>query len=384
MNQYKVLFITDHYIDKNIGGAKASRGFITVFSEVYEDLSLIYPDYEGSEIEKYIPSNVKGIPCLDNRSKIQKGIDIYRGRLHRYGDFVKKHLLSFHYDVIVIDHSRIWSSLASTFVNCSAKLITIHHNVEKDYVHDNPAPFYLRRPLRKYAIKAEKNAVIYSDINLTLTGKDKDDLQSMYPQAKGRFYHIGAFDYNMVNYNPSGEVNANTFIITGALSYRQSSVPIVEFINRFWPIILKMNSNSKLIIAGREPSKEIKIACIPYPSIELVSNPPEMTVYLNKAKYYICPINMGSGQKTRISDGLKSGMPILCHKASVYGYETVKDAGYIFTYDDEKTLIESLKAMLISQIDGRNVFNAYSDFFSLNASVKRLKSILVQEMLLVG
>ena len=33
----RVLFVTDHYIDKKIGGANASRGFIRAFSEIFDN-----------------------------------------------------------------------------------------------------------------------------------------------------------------------------------------------------------------------------------------------------------------------------------------------------------------------------------------------------------
>ena len=378
----KVLFITNHYLDKNIGSSRGSRGFITVFSKVFDGITFIYPDYEGSNIKQYIPSNVRGIPCVDHRSKFRKGLDVYRGRPHRYSDFVRKHLLSNQYDIIVIDHSCIWASLTNTFVQSGAKLITIHHNVEKDYVRDNPAPFYLRLPQLFCRVKAEKDATINSDINLTHTRRDKDVLQNLYPQAKGGFYHLGAFDYNVVQYNPSKKTEPCTFITTGVLSFRQSFVPIVDFVEKYWPIVVNEIPQARLIIAGKDPTNEIKEVCSGKPSIELYANPEDMNPLLDKASFYVCPINLGSGQKTRISDGLRKGMPVLCHDVSVNGYETIRDSGYIFPYHDEESFRESLLNMVQTPIDSRDIFNVYYAFFSLESSVKRLKGFLVKEQLL--
>ena len=378
----KVLFITDHYIDKNIGSSKGSRGFIKVFSEIYKDVTFIYPDYEGSDIEQYIPLGVKKIPCIDNRNLVKKGIDYYRGRLHRFCDIVRRHLKKHKYEIIVIDHSHIWSSLTDAFVSSGAKLITIHHNVEKDYVRDNPVSFYLRIPYQYFSIKAEKDAVMNSNVNLTHTGKDKDDLMKMFPNAKGGFYHLGAFDYNMVDYNPSKVADPNTFIITGVLSTRQSTIPIVDFVNHYWPIVIEEKPKAKLIIAGRKPTDLIKKACSSNPSILLVADPEDMTEYLDEAKYYICPINLGSGQKTRISDGLRKGMPVLCHEVSIYGYETIFKAGYINTYHDVQSFRSSLRKVIMTEYDSKEIFREYSNFFSLESSVIRLKKILSEEHLL--
>ena len=147
-------------------------------------------------------------------------------------------------------------------------------------------------------------------------------------------------------------------------------------------MVLEERPMARLIIAGRNPSASIVRECSKQTTVELIANPSDMSNYLDKAKYYICPINLGSGQKTRLSDGLRKGMPILCHDVSLYGYETIFEAGYMFSYHDKVTFKKSLNKMLSLSLDSREVFKAYSDFFSLEASVKRLRGLLEIEQML--
>lgn len=377
-----VLYITNHYLERNIGGPNASKGFIQVFASVFSNISIIYPDNPSSLNDSYIPSNVKKIPFYDHRSNIRKLLDIYGGHLHGLHSFVKQILRDNHYDLIVIDHSVIWASLTNILRNTGSLLVTIHHNVEKYYHRDNPSHILYRIPLKIFAEKAERDAVKYSYLNLTLTKEDIDTFYETYSSVKGNFYYLGALDYQIPAFKHSQYQDANTFIITGALSYPQSNIPIIEFIREYYPIINKIIPNNTLIIAGRNPTPEMVRECGLHAGIELQKNPPEMLPLIQRASYYICPINMGSGQKTRVLDGLKNGLAVLCHEKSAYGYEEIKEKGYLFTYNDKETFEKALVDMMNSSFSQLDVYNAYEACFSIKAGVKRLEEVLKKEDLL--
>ena len=88
----KVLFLTNHYLAENNGGSNGTKAYLRAIRELYDDVTLIYPEHTGCDSTDFIPKGVKPIPCYDNRKRWQKGIDVYRGRLHRGIDFVKRHL----------------------------------------------------------------------------------------------------------------------------------------------------------------------------------------------------------------------------------------------------------------------------------------------------
>ena len=64
------------------------------------------------------------------------------------------------------------------------------------------------------------------------------------------------------------------------------------------------------------------------------------------------------------------------------GLDAYKEAGFIYSYHDEKSFLDSLRKMIKAPVNGYEVFKAYSDFFSLEASVNRLKTFLTKEHLL--
>lgn len=378
----KVLFITNHYLDQNFGGPNGSKGFINAFASIYSDMTLIYPDYDGSKITKYIPSSVHGIPCVDKRCVLEKFLDVYRGRINRFHSFLKLHLRANKYDIIIIDHIINWVGNTGTLVNTGSKLITIHHNVERYYMKDNPVNVLIRYPFIYYCNKAEKEAIAYSCLNLAHTIQDIKDYKLLYTKIGGPFYHLGAFEYRQLAKFIEEEKDKNVFIITGNLEYKQTVAPVLDFLQNYYPIMETLIPQSKLIIAGRNPNEEVIYECLKYNNVELIPNPEDMKPLLSKAGAYICPINKGSGQKMRVSDGLKSGLPVICHDVSVCGYEKQVEDGFILPYHDKDSFAKSLKTVISTKYDGQAIFDSYLSFFGIEAATERLRGILNAENLL--
>ena len=136
----RLLIITFHEFNKNNGGANGSKGFLRCFANLFDNCSLIYPWFEG-DTSSYIPAKFKLYPCRDERSRIRKALDAYRGVVSALCPFVKKHLKDFAYDIIVIDHSATAVSLVKVLKSTGARIITIHHNVERNYLNDNRKDF---------------------------------------------------------------------------------------------------------------------------------------------------------------------------------------------------------------------------------------------------
>lgn len=379
----KILIITRHYLDQNNGGSNGSKGFIKAFSSIYENCTLIYPEHNNVKSSMFIPSNIIRVPVYDHRVKIIKALDFYRGRMLRFGNFVKSFVIGKQFDIIVIDHSLTASEIINTLKKTGASIITIHHNVEAQYLKDNRPNILWRWPFVYFSKKAEKDALILSDINLTVTQADADIFKSWYPKRNLNLYNLGNFEYADPQLKHFDMRNMeHSFIISGSLYFQQSTKPILEFLTVYYPLLIKKYPDSKLTICGRNPNQKIKKLCRKIKNVVLIPNPENIEAIVRQSNVYVSPINTGSGRKLRIMDGLKLGMPILCHDVSALGYENIKEAGYMFTYRDPKSFIESLDNLINSYINPNDVYSKYLEYFSLSAGIERLKAILEENKLL--
>lgn len=379
----KVLFITRHYLDQNNGGSNASKGFIWSLARIFHDMTLIYPEHADSKSYDFIPSNVKFLPVYDHRTLIRKGLDMYRGRVHRFHDFIKSHLSTTDYDIIIIDHSFTSIGVMRYVKKTGAKIITIHHNVEADYLKDNEPSWLYRIPYDYFVKKGEREALKLSDINLTLTDDDANKFRSWYPERDLNLHTIGICEYKptVTKLYETTSFN-NIFVISGSLCFKQSVEPIIDFINRYFPIMEEICPGCKLIITGRNPNKQLFAICNMHYNIELVPNPEDIDSVIRRASVYICPIYAGSGIKLRVMDGLRKGLPILCHQVSSCGYEKFIKEGIMRTYCNENSFSDSLFEIISIKSTNQTVRSAYQDLFSLESGVDRFKNVLIKNKLL--
>ena len=380
----KVLIITNHYLDENNGGANCSKANIRALSELYTDCTLIYPEHNEKSSVNSIPHNIKAIPCFDHRSRFQKGIDIYRGILHRMPMFVATHFENNKYDLVVIDHSITANGVIHNVKKQCGKVVTIHHNNEAQYIQDNMPNLLYRWPYIYYARKAERDALSMSDLNIALTEKDARSFRKWYPNSNIHCYTMGTFQYQdlPLTIQDDGARVCKNFVITGSMNFQQSQRPIVEFVERYFPILLRVIPDANLVIAGRNPSENIRKVCSHIKQITLIPNPVDISKVVSQADIYVCPINTGSGVKLRVMDGLKLGLPILGHMVSLNGYETIKNDGFFFDYDDERSFEQALLSIVNLNYKKQQVYNSFLSYFGFESGKKRLQDILQKEKLL--
>lgn len=384
----KVLFFTHHYLDDNSGGSFASRAYINAFTEIADSCLLMYPD-RGIPVSDFIHKKCILIGVKYEKSNLGKVIDYYRGRLHRYMDVMIPQIDEFNPDIVVFDNSRTSGGMLKKIIKPGLKIITIHHNYEMEYYKGTKPFIAWRFPFLYFMEEAERTSVQFSDLNLTLTDEDLKLLQIHYdPHKTSKIEKIGCFE-SVSSIKPVDNKNGNMdkssnsdflFVITGALGTYQTEVSVIPFLENEYQELLKMLPESKLIIAGRDPSDKMKKVCSKYPSVKIIPNPENMQEIIAKADIYICPTCVGGGLKLRVMDGLKAGLPVITHAISARGYSDFSKAECMFIYDTKDTFMLNLEKV-IQEIKNGNLASSkikslYDSYFSFDSGVKRLKEIL--------
>ncbi|MGN1376170.1 MAG: glycosyltransferase [Prevotella sp.] len=379
----KALIITRHYLDQQLGGPNCSKAFIKALTDIYEDCTLIYPEHNDkqTDLSQIVNKNTYLVPCFDKRCALIKCLDMYKGKIHRFGKTVKSLLENHHFDVIFIDHSFTASSgVIESAVKSHAKIVTLHHNVESLYIKDNEQNLIFRYPYNHFSLKAEHKAIINSCLNLTLTRYDKDCFVKQYENKRDTFGVLGMFEYQSKEMPIINNKNNLTFIISGSLSAAQTETAVITFLNEYTESLNDICPNYKLIITGRNPSNTLLSICKGIKQIEIVPNPEDILSIIDKGCFYICPLFTGSGLKLRIMDALRLGLPVVAHEVSVRGYEDIAYNGFMFGYSDKQSFKQAIKRIL-SVEDHKKVAECYFSYFSFNAGKERLAKLLKQHHL---
>lgn len=375
-NKSKVLFITHHYLHGTGGGCFASRAYINAFATLFSDVTLLYPFKQGMEAE-HIKASVKQIPVKYEKGKLFKLIDLLEGRVHRYSN-IKRIIGQKKYDVLVFDTSIVSYRLIGYFKAQGSKIIVIHHNYQYEYFHDNTA-IPLKIPTLFWCKRYEKDAILMSDLNLTLSKQDINLLENHYVKDldNASFEKLGVFEYEpreMIVTHKNKYPN-KSFVITGTLESYQTYESLYKWVRKYYSIFRNNFPDAQLIVAGRNPSRKLMKMLIER-GIKVIPNPLSMDEILQDSQFYLCPTELGGGLKLRIMDGLRNGLPVITHKVSARGYDDFIEMGYVQSYFDKDSFNHCLQTLKSSIYDSNEIIKMYEDIFSFAAGVNRLRKIL--------
>ena len=371
----KVLIVTYNYLSGFGGGSYGARAYINAFAALYDDVTLLYPARFDGEAVPEIDPRIRRIEVVDHASKASKAMRMaLRGILHRFEIPFADLLSRERFDMVVFQNSKCSSRLIGKARRTGVRVVVIHDNYEWEYTRDN-TPLLQLPFLLPAVVRTERIAVHEADVNLALTPADADLLVRHYGKGmKGRMELLGAFEYRPVDPCPARMVETPVFAITGNLGARQTLDSLLPWLEGYWPLLKQEVPQAELIVAGKDAGENLRRR-LDSPGIEFIDTPPDMSVVLNRAKYYICPVNRGGGVKLRVMDGLRTGMPTLVHRVSARGYESLEGMS-LFVYDSRESFVTALRKMLACPGTAEVRQQAYRDAFSFEAGVRRLRNIL--------
>ena len=339
----KALMVNHTYLDVDSGGVYASRSYADMFASIVDEMSMIFPEHPGCPLVKLSP-RIRLLPIRTDGGRFRKFIRLLRtGNTHDFS--VEDELASGGYDLVVFNGSPCSYGQIDVAHRFGCKVITIHHNFQLEYASDNIRHF--RRFVLGWVERAERESILKSDLNLTLTQSDLDQLYRFYdPGHTSRIEVGGAFFLNPEDRLTQEEAQRPAeplhFVITGNLSCVQSWKSLKDWADGYLDLMKESVPGMSLTVAGREPSKSF-VADFESRGIRVIPSPVSMREILLSASCYLCPINLGSGIKLRLLDGLKVGIPVIAHVAAARGYESLIGR-YLFVYEDRASFKEALRS----------------------------------------
>ncbi len=378
----KVLFISNCDPMGIGGGSFATHAYVKAFSEVLGGDSYILLPEEGSkDIDETIP--VSKYIRVKRRNVFQKALALITGDVQRYTNVVQKIVRNNQVDFThaVCNSSMSSGALVEFLHSQNIRVITVHHNFEREYFKDNPTVRCFKTLYAHHIAELEKKAYTKSDSNIFLTKEDQDRFETFYGKVDGRNVTLGVFEFKDIPPLPEQakdkSVKPITFVITGQLCLDQGIDSVIYFLDELYQYIPK---DCKIIIAGRNPSPIIEERCKNFPNISLVPNPKNMREVILQGDIYICPTRMGGGLKLRVMDGLRLGLPVITHVCSARGYDMFADLDFFQTFRNQQEFSKSVNYLVElcknNKIDKETIYSEYKKSFSYQAGMERIKKIL--------
>lgn len=378
----KILFVASLNPFANGGGAQATHAYLDACLDIYgssnvslmiDDTALIPNEYQNLEVIR-----------VPNRNLINQSIGYLRGFLSRFTESLLDYLVKNReqYKLCIINGSLVGGRAIPKINNLGIRTAVIYHNYEVEYHRDNRTTESLKGHYLGMIKRLEGLSFKESNLNLFLTAQDEQLFRDAYGLEKGNNYILGTFDYK----DRKEEVLTKSkkeydLSISGSLSNYQTTVGVVDFHEKYLPIVKKYIPCLKIIMTGRNPSPTIKdIQEKENDVYTIVPNPVDILSVVQKGNIYLCPTCIGGGLKLRAMDGLKCGMPVLVHEVSARGYNFYFDKPYFKVYHDEASfengLIDLLKYLESSQGHADIIKRDYYEYFGYQKGLERMSQAL--------
>lgn len=293
-------------------------------------------DYVGPAYDEKEFSSIKirkRYILKDNNSVIVKAINLIRGVTTRYYQEWRRavNVIDPHeYDAVFIDFS--YNDFIVDWAHKNGlKAVVRVHNIEWDMsmnsangsVHDK---YWFRNKVNGWLIgERERKVMQAADKLVFLTKEDHSRAIELYGDALAEKSVIVPVCMDINHGVVSGcETPAKPYIlVTGSLYYGPNAEGIKWLVENVWKEIVSKHllPDYRLVIAGRNPGKEMKQLIAATEQIVLIDSPEDMAPLFQNADMYVAPVFSGAGMKVKVAEALSYGLTVIGSHHALIGYE---------------------------------------------------------------
>jgi glycosyltransferase involved in cell wall biosynthesis len=114
------------------------------------------------------------------------------------------------------------------------------------------------------------------------------------------------------------EATEPTVVFTGSMSYSANVDAVCWFVERVWPLVRTRVPAARLVIAGRGPTSNVT-SLGSVAGVEIRGDVPDMWPVLRSSWLAVCPVQSGSGIRTKVLEAWAVGRPVVMSAVGATG-----------------------------------------------------------------
>jgi glycosyltransferase involved in cell wall biosynthesis len=127
----------------------------------------------------------------------------------------------------------------------------------------------------------------------------------------------------------------NQIIFSGTMDYFPNIQAVIWFVKECFPLVLKKNPEAIFIIAGNNPTRQVKKLAIPN-KIIVTGFVSVMREYLNKSVVAVAPMRSGSGVQNKILEAMACSLPVITTKIGAGSIKAIHGRDFFITDNAEQ------------------------------------------------
>ena len=140
------------------------------------------------------------------------------------------------------------------------------------------------------------------------------------------------------------QITTHTMIFTAAFGYKPNAVAAQILIEQIYPKLQKIYPDCRLLLVGRDPTKQMKQAAKNDPGIIVTGKVPDVRPYLAAASVVVVPLLEGGGTRLKILEAFAGGRPVVSTSKGAEGIEA-RDGEHLLIRDTVEDIIAEVSKL---------------------------------------
>jgi glycosyltransferase involved in cell wall biosynthesis len=110
---------------------------------------------------------------------------------------------------------------------------------------------------------------------------------------------------------PDGAEATRTIVFTGVLDYRPNADAALHLIRRVAPIVRRSVPDLEVVIAGRNPMRDLLLEAERWPRITVTGSVQDLRPHLARAGVFVAPLRFASGMQNKLLEAMAMEVPVV-------------------------------------------------------------------------
>jgi glycosyltransferase involved in cell wall biosynthesis len=359
----RILFVALQYpIPTNNGLRMRSWSLLQALADEGHELSLVFfqESREGrTEVSPLGPvcRDVTAVPLRfaslsSSRDYWRRALTVFSGHPYACGRFLSplmreriREILSRHqFDLIIADTVFSMLNLPTTDVPTALNAHNLEYMILKRYLSYESNPLKLTygwleaRKVRRW----ESDSCCQANYVMCCSRHDRELLQEICPGVPTL---VVPNIVDVDSYSQAGDTDEPVLIYQGGMDWYPNRDAVEYFVFEILPILRRLVPHCKVIVAGRNPSREFRRRFEGNFEVSFTGTVADMSLEIAKAAVSVVPLRIGSGTRLKILEAAAMGRPIVSTTLGAEGLEFI-DGSEVLIADQPQAFAEAVAGLL--------------------------------------
>lgn len=226
----------------------------------------------------------------------------------------------------------------------------------------------------KKLTKYEPEIMEKFDAATFVTEADIAQMKRINPNGSYRLLTNGT---DIDKFKPNPEISRNGVLFAGKLDIHANELMVDRIVNSIMPIVWKELPDTKLTLAGANPSK--RMLSMADDRINVFGNVPEMAPYLQEAQVFVHPHEGGSGIQNKLIEAMSCSCPVATTPTGTQGLPAKHEENIMIGQNDSEiaaNITKILQNKELAEKIGVNARQAIVENLSWEAVYNQLDDII--------